>query len=1175
VVSTVTGRGLSEGDDVRSLLVQQLTQPVRFAQALASAPDVDLWLEVGPGRVLAGVAAGQTDTPVVALDASSDALAGLLHACGAAFALGTTVRLDRLFAARFARPFDVDWQPRFFVNPCEMAPESAASPLSEPAATPGAGAEAPPPAAGREDPLSVFREIVAQHLELPIELVSEASHLLTDLHLNSITVGQLVGQACRRLGLPGPGAATEYATASVGEVGQALVELRRLSDGATFAPEPVPDGIDAWVRAFELEWIEQPLEPASANTSRGRWSLFAPDDHPLAAALRAAFATAPGSGAVVCMPVSLVQCNVGDLLAGARVALDRDVERLVIVQHSAGHPGAPPGGGFAKTVHLEAPRVAVRVVDVPFDHPDAVRWILAEAVGAGGFAEARYDTAGRRTEPRLRLLRAAHGEAAPTPLTSADVVLVTGGGKGIAAECALALAKRSGVRLAILGRSSPDADADLAHNLARLREAGAIVHYAAADVCDATAVRAAVDAAQAALGPITAIVHGAGTNVPQPVLALDEAACIRTLQPKVQGLQNVLQAVQPERLRHLVTFSSIIGRMGLAGEADYALANEWLSSLTRRFAIEYPRCHCLALEWSVWSGAGMGQRLGRMDALLQRGVTPIAVEPGVEALLDLMSRPVSDPVVVVSGRFGTPATLRLQSSEPPLLRFVEKSRVQYPGVELVVDVELSGRTDPYVDEHVYQRQPLFPAVMGLEAMLQVASSLAEDDRLPVLENVQLQRPIVVPPRGSQRIQIAALVREPGCVDVAVRCADTSFKLDHFRATCRFGAAAAPRQTAFATGNGGADIEPQRDLYDAGVLFHQGRFQRIAAYELLCAQECRARLNVRPSRAWFAGFMPDRLLLGDAAARDAAIHAIQACIPHERVLPVGVERILPGRLDQRAARVRARERQRARGSFVYDLEILDADGRVLESWDGLHLKTIEPLPARQSWPAPLLAAYVERRVAEFMPHSGVQVALEHDRGADRQASSQHAVDVAVGSSAPLVRRPDGKPELAGHGSGGNGSAGDGLAGHDLEGNGRTGNGGANRGVSVSHAGGLTFAVVGHGPVGCDIEPVTHRSLAAWNDVCGERHMQLANLVARESREDIDTAATRVWVALESLKKAGVPADAPVLIDAAQPGGDVTFTCGRWTAATQVASIGSDPMRLAVCVVAGAAEPGPDR
>ena len=62
-----------------------------------------------------------------------------------------------------------------------------------------------------------------------------------------------------------------------------------------------------------------------------------------------------------------------------------------------------------------------------------------------------YDTSGQRREPVWRLLPLSD-ESTALPLGSDDVLLVTGGGKGITAECALSLARETGTRLALFGR---------------------------------------------------------------------------------------------------------------------------------------------------------------------------------------------------------------------------------------------------------------------------------------------------------------------------------------------------------------------------------------------------------------------------------------------------------------------------------------------------------------------------------------------------------------------------------------------------------------------------------------------------------------------------------------------------------------------------------------------------
>src|SRR5262249_43553259 len=140
---------------------------------------------------------------------------------------------------------------------------------------------------------------------------------------------------------------------------------------------------------------------------------------------------------------------------------------------------------------------------------EAVSAVVAETRATGGFSQVRFDASGTRTVPVLTVLPA--GEPAEgTPLTSTDVLLVTGGGKGITAECALAMAQDSGAALGLLGRADPAGDAELAANLSRMDAAGVRYRYVRADVTSAEQVKAAVLAVQADLGPVTAVLHGSG-----------------------------------------------------------------------------------------------------------------------------------------------------------------------------------------------------------------------------------------------------------------------------------------------------------------------------------------------------------------------------------------------------------------------------------------------------------------------------------------------------------------------------------------------------------------------------------------------------------------------------------------------------------------------------------------
>ncbi|HEX3530292.1 MAG TPA: type I polyketide synthase [Thermoanaerobaculia bacterium] len=1130
VASTVTGELLDavSGSDLRQILIRQVTEPVRFTAALHAVRDhVDLWIEVGPGHALTDLAAETLpDRPILALDSGGPSLAGLLAVAGAAFVLGAPLDTAGLFSGRFTRPFDLDRPLRFLANPCESAPifSPANPPPTREVASPSPTLK--PVVADGLSALDVVRRLVAERAELPAIAVRGDSRLLSDLHLSSISVGQLVGEAARRLGLRPPASPTDFAQATVAQVAAALEDQARLAPaGESAEPAAAPPGVDTWVRPFTVELVRRdlPRHPAEAAAAMAGWTVVAPPDHPFCAdraGLEAELAALPGDGVLVCLPEHDVVGDGGEehaalLLRAARAVLAAPRPGcFAVVQHGGG------GGGFARTLHLELPQWTVRIVDLPFALPDAAARVLAEIrASRGGYGEAVYDASGVRRVPVLRLLPPdLPDDPLSLPLGPQDVLLVTGGGKGIAAECALDLARVTGARLALLGRSAPENDAELAANLDRMRAAGADPLYLAADVTDGAAVRAAVERIAAVRGPVTAVLHGAGTNTPCLLGALDETAFWRTLAPKVRGLDNVLQAVDADRLRLLVTFGSIIACTGLRGEADYAAANELMALRAARFGRAHPACRCLTLQWSVWSGVGMGERLGTLESLIRQGISPIPPDAGLAALRALLARRLDVSSVVVTGRFGEPPTLEIERPEVPLLRFLEKPRVFYPGVELVVDTEISADTDPYLADHVFRGEPLFAAVLGLEAMAQAARLVTGIGELPVFENVELRRPVAVAPGRSTTVRVAALVRDtrdtrdpgrPATVELTLRDSSTGFQSDHFRAVCRYGTPPPSQRLDFPLSHSLA-LDPARDLY-GGILFHGGRFRRLHAYRRLCATECLAEISPDGLSPWFGRWLPAELLLGDPGARDAAIHGIQACIPHATVLPVGVDRVISGRLAHDAPLVfAARERCRHGDELVYDLEIRAADGTPRERWEGLRLRIVDRPHLPEVWNAALLGPYVERRLDEILPGSGVRVALE--RGGDSAPVLSRLLQ-GTGAAAPR-HRPDGRREIES----------------------RHGHQKSRRQVSVSHAGGLVLAVTREGTVSCDLEAVAERSAETWRGLLGEERFRLAERLVLERGETPSAAATRVWTAAESLAKAGAPHGAPLLLEELLEGGN---------------------------------------
>jgi enediyne polyketide synthase len=493
----------------------------------------------------------------------------------------------------------------------------------------------------------------------------------------------------------------------------------------------------------------------------------------------------------------------------------------------------------------------------------------------------------------------------------------------------------------------------------------------------------------------------------------------------------------------------------------------------------------------------MGQRLGRVDALARAGVVPITPDEGIQWFLRAIGDPSFAGTVIVTSRFGESSTLALPKPDLPHLRFLLGPRVHVPGVELVSDVEISMGTDPYLQDHQIQETPVFPAVMGLEAMAQLATALTGRSEVPYFEDVEFVRSITVPPTGERTIRIAGLVQGGDRVRVVVRSDETSFQTDHFRAVCCFSSRPESKVSLQLDEAAAEDIgvDPKRDLY-GGLLFHGERFQRVSGYQRLTAWECEAVLSAGNGESWFSSYHPGECLLGDPGRRDAGIHALQACVPHSTILPIGIERMIP------------------------------------------KLRIAQPAAVSGRWVLPLLVTYLERRLEELLGGRHFTVSLISEAGASRRSRSDEAIRKTVGPEVEIHRRPDGKPDVIPEMS-----------------------------VSVSHAGGLTLAVAGQDPLACDMECQRLRTPQVWRELLGAEGFQLAQLIAKETGEALDLSATRVWTALECLKKAGKFIKSPLRYTQSQPNGWVLLGAGQGTVATYSAEIREAENPLLIAFLSG--------
>jgi hypothetical protein len=106
--------------------------------------------------------------------------------------------------------------------------------------------------------------------------------------------------------------------------------------------------------------------------------------------------------------------------------------------------------------------------------------------------------------------------------------------------------------------------------------------------------------------------------------------------------------LRPEGLRFLALFSSIAGRLGNRGQADYGATNEIVSKLAVWLNRRWPG-RVFAIAWGPWASVGMATP----DIQRQfgtRGIEMVPVELGCRMFLDeLAAGEREDAEVVVAG----------------------------------------------------------------------------------------------------------------------------------------------------------------------------------------------------------------------------------------------------------------------------------------------------------------------------------------------------------------------------------------------------------------------------------------------------------------------------------------------------------------------------------------------
>ncbi len=417
---------------------------------------------------------------------------------------------------------------------------------------------------------------------------------------------------------------------------------------------------------------------------------------------------------------------------------------------AGGEFDAVQGGlaGLTKTVSREWPALLCKALDVSaawVDHEQVAIAIVGE-LAADGPIEVGLDGRSRRG---LDLIPVTIPSGRP-PCGPGDVVVLTGGARGVTAAVARALAAESQPTLVLLGRSPapgpepawldgvtgeadikravlehgfthretpapPDlevayrhhiANREVADTIAGIERAGGRAVYRSIDVRDGEAVATTLADIRRSLGPIHGLIHAAGVLEDRWIDDKTVEQFARVFDTKVASLRHLLEAVEPEELAFLALFSSVSGRFGRQGQVDYAMANEVLNKVAQRQASLRPSCRVVAIDWGPWDGGMVTPALKRDFA--RAGVGVISLKAGARSLLDELAYTETGATEVVIG------DVLPEPADDDAARRAQPASAAQPGLSPVFERRLDIDRHAFLNSHVIGGYPVLPVAVMQE-----------------------------------------------------------------------------------------------------------------------------------------------------------------------------------------------------------------------------------------------------------------------------------------------------------------------------------------------------------------------------------------------------------------------------------------------------------------------------
>ncbi|MEE2924467.1 MAG: SDR family NAD(P)-dependent oxidoreductase [bacterium] len=436
-------------------------------------------------------------------------------------------------------------------------------------------------------------------------------------------------------------------------------------------------------------------------------------------------------------------------------------------------------GGFLRCFAKEHPEIHCRILDFePYSEDvsaeDRAGQLLLELQQNHGFEEVGYKLDERWTQvPVLEHPNQPLQQDSVTDLQLKpnDVVVVTGGARGITATMVRDLGSKLPLKFVLLGRSPLEVpelkDFDFAPGLttnelktkifAALKASGAKVtpreverlankkaavdeiqeqikaltncgcqaKYYSVDVQDVASLKTVFSEVTNELGPIRGLIHGAGVLRDKFVSDKTLDQFQQVLSTKVLGLARLFESLDHDQLRLVIMFSSVAGKFGNVGQSDYAVANEILS----QFCLQNPLSNCrfLAIDWGALAGGMVTPELARKFEA--EGVVLIPPSVGADFFThEILHGSPQTREIILGGKHG----LELSQGESGTVR-----------TPLRVSLSLNPKEEPVLRDHVL-KDPVLPMAMVLEFLAQAASDMFPNLNLTSINDLKVHHGLSFP-----------------------------------------------------------------------------------------------------------------------------------------------------------------------------------------------------------------------------------------------------------------------------------------------------------------------------------------------------------------------------------------------------------------------------------------------